>query len=263
MFSLYKFYPAGFDSRKYWDDRYAQEHAAGKSSEEFKKQDFWPLLEQILKKEGRYLDAGCGIGGWIIFLKELGYDVEGIDESPRILRALTDYDPEIRVKVAPITKIPYEDDHFDGIISIGSLEYAENKVDAAIMEANRILKKGGYLFTEVPLANFLRRALYLPLKSFEKVIKRGLGRKPSFANYLFTKSDIVKQLEQSGFEIVKVQTHELPESNRHFGLYVDYPFLRGKTSYQLNLPGIILKHCFNIVSPWIASTGMVIVARKK
>ena len=46
MFKLEKFYPKGFNPQQYWDEKYAQEHIAGKSSEEFRKQGFWPLMEK-------------------------------------------------------------------------------------------------------------------------------------------------------------------------------------------------------------------------
>jgi ubiquinone/menaquinone biosynthesis C-methylase UbiE len=262
MFRLEKFYPKGFNPQQYWDDKYSQEHIAGKSSDEFRKQGFWPLLQKHLDKKGRILDVGCGIGGWILFLKEEGYNVEGIDIAPRTVRALTEYDPDLKIKVASMTAIPYADDSLIGVLAIGTLEYVENKVPEALREVNRVLSPGGVFFMEVPIANVLRRLFYLPLKQIEKFIKQGRGQKSTFSNYLFDPAELKQMLRSAGFEIVEEQAHELPEADSHYGLYIDWPFLRGDRPYQLNSLGKVVKSFANEISPWVASTGMVVVARK-
>ncbi len=263
MFRLEKFYAQGFDPQLYWDDKYAKEHIAGKSSDEFKKQGFWPLLESVLEKGKLYLDAGCGIGGWILFLKEQGYNVEGIDIAARTVRALTEYDQELKVKVASITRIPYADETLDGLLAIGTLEYVDGKVPDALTEIKRVLKPGGVLFAEVPIVNGVRKWLYLPLKRVEGWVRRRQGRKAVFSNYLFDVAALRQSLEEVGFKVEKVQPHELPGANNHYGLYIDFPFLRGKNPYQLNLLGRVVKWIANSISPWVASTGAIFVAYKQ
>lgn len=263
MFKLEKFYPHGFNPQQYWDDRYAKEHIAGNSTEQFRQQGFWPLLEKNLDKHKKYLDAGCGIGAWIIFLKEQGYNVEGIDVAARIVRALTEYNPDLKVKVASVTRIPYPDNDLDGVLAIGTLEYVEDKIPDALQEMRRVLKPGGMLFTEVPIANTIRRLIYMPLKRLEKIIKENQGKTATFANYLFDPSELTQLLNKAGFEVEAIQAHELPDADSHYGLYIDFPFLRGSKPYQLNALGRFVKAICNAISPWIASTGMVVVARKK
>src|SRR3989344_5912137 len=261
MFRLEKFYPQGFNPQQYWDDKYSQEHIAGKSSEEFRKQGFWPLLQKHLQKGKRYLDVGCGIGGWILFLKEEGYDVEGIDIAARTVRALTEYDPDLRVKVARMTAIPYPDASLDGVLAVGTLEYVDGKVPEALREVQRVLKPGGVFFMEVPIANTVRRLFYIPLKQLEKMIrpaiakatagKQGYGAKPVFANYLFDRGELKHMLAAAGVGGVDEQAHELPEEDSHYGLYVDWPFLRGSEPYKLNRLGKMVKDLANSLSPWV------------
>jgi len=260
MFRLEKFYAPGFNAQEYWDDKYAKEHRAGKSSEEFKSQDFWPLMQRHLEKGKRYLDASCGIGGWILFLRDEGYDVEGIDTRARTLRAMTEYDRDLKLKIAPMTAIPYANNSLDGVIAIGAVEYLENSVEKAVSEAYRVLKPGGFFLLEVPLLNAIRRAVYVPLKKLQRAVKSG---QPSFAMYLFTPQDVESMLEYAGFEISDVEPHELPAANSHYGLYIDWPFLRGSKPYELNILGRLVKAISNTISPWIASTGIVVVAKKK
>lgn len=264
MFKLEKYYNKSFDRQTFWEDKYAQEHIVGSSSVEFKKQGFWPLLQSSLTKDGkRYLDVGCGIGGWILFLKEEGYTVEGVDVAARTVRALTEYDPDLKVKVASMTALPYEDNSMDGVLAIGTLEYVEDKVAVAIAEVARAVKPGGLFFLEVPMANLLRRLTYIPMKKLEKIVRLWLGHEPAFSNYLFNRVELRRLLEEGGFEVTEERVHELPEPASHYGLYIDFPIFRGREQYKLNWLGRFVKTVLNAISPWIASTGMVVIAKKK
>lgn len=261
MYKLLKFYPAGFNLQRSRTERYAS--LAGRSAAEYRRQDFWPLLEKNLEKNRRYLDAGCGLGGWIIFLNEQGYQIEGTDKIARSVRSLTEYNPALKVKIASLNALPYPDEYFGGVLSIGALEFMEDKVAAALREVHRVLEPNGLFFIEVPYANILRRLFYLPLKQLEKAIKKKRGLTPAFSNYLFHPSELKKMLADAGFQTTAVQPHDLPQANSHFGLFIDWKILRGHQPYQLNLLGLIVKKILNTISPWFAATGIVIVARKK
>lgn len=263
-YRLEKFYKSGFDPVEFWESKYSAANMASKANDEFRKQKFWPLLEKNMHPSGRYLDAGCGVGGWIIFLKDAGYyNVAGIDVAARAVRAITEYDRDAEVKVASITEIPYGDSTFDGVLAIGTLEYLESTVEQGIAEVHRVLKPGAFFLMEVPVANVLRHVLYLPLKRIERMLKKMQGKQPVFVSHFFTRSEVVALLEKAGFVVETVQAHELPEADRHYGLYVDWKFLRGKGPYQLNMLGRLIKAITNAISPWIASTGMVVLVRKK
>ena len=70
-------------------------------------------------------------------------------------------------------------------------------------------------------------------------------------------------LRAAGFKIVETHPHDLPEPTRHYGLWVDWPILRGGPHYELNVLGRLKKRLANAFSPWTIATGMFIVARKK
>jgi hypothetical protein len=90
-----------------------------------------------------------------------------------------------------------------------------------------------------------------------------MGHIPTFSYYLFSARELATLLQSAGFEVVTLRPHELPASQGHYGLYTDWKWLRGKEPYQLNFLGKFVRGIFNSMSPWIASTGMVGVARKK
>lgn len=262
MYKVYKFYPPHFDPKQYWEDRYAQEHIAGRDAADFHKQGFWPVLAKQLTKNGTYLDAGCGIGGWVSFLHEEGYTVAGIDEAARTVRALTEYNPNLNVKIAPITRIPYPDASFDGVLAIGTLEYLEEQLPQALKEVSRVLRVGGWFFLEVPYANLLRRLIYVPLKQLQYHLYKTMGYHPTFAHYFMDQNSIKQLLNDAGFTVTDLTPHELPEDDSHYGLYVDWRIFRGPEPYQLNLLGRLVKAIANTISPWVASTGMVVIAKK-
>ncbi len=262
MIPIFKYDRPGFDRRKDWSDKYRTMYSSEKGLQEYEQQSFWPELKKLLIQDGDYLDAGCGIGGWVLFLNELGYNTEGIDSNSGAIRAMSEYDPDLSLKIASTSAIPYSDNHFDGVLSVGSLEYSEREVEVSLGEIYRVLKPGGFVCIEVPLANTLRRLFYIPLKTLESMLKSG-NQAPTFVYYLFGKEELETMLTDIGFSVEVVLPHDLPDENSHFGLYSNWPFLRGVKPYELNILGRIVKTICNAISPWIASTGIVVIAKKK
>ena len=199
----------------------------------------------------------------ILFLSEKGYSVQGIDAHPQAVRAITEYDPDLSVKIARSDAIPAMDNTLDGVLSIGSLEYTEGAVEESLKEFHRVLKSGGFVCIEVPLANTLRKLLYIPLKRIEGLFKRMTGQSATFAYYLFNKSEFEDVLTKSGFEIESIEAHDLPDAGSHFGLYSNFPILRGNKPYELNVLGKLVKTISNAISPLVASAGMVVIAKKR
>jgi SAM-dependent methyltransferase len=250
---------------EFWDAKYEREEIACSPDQgrEYMAHNIWKILKKYLKSKGRYLDAGCGVGGWMMFLKSQGYRVEGCDITPRTIIRIKQYDPALKVQVAGILKLPYLSQSLDGVLAIGVLEYVENKVPEAMAEVRRVLKPDGIFFIEVPILNALRFFIYAPLKQLEKGVRLLQGKQPVFAHYFFTRRELVRVLEQQGFRVVESAPHELPEPDRHYGLWNDWPFLRGKEPKQLNALGLFIKRVLNGISPWIAATGVLMVAKKR
>lgn len=282
MIPLYRFPKAGVDREQLREESFARQHIAKHGAEDFARQDFWPLMRRYLRKEKRTVDVQSGTGGWVIFLHDEGYRVEGVDPSRRVAQAISEYELDIPVHVARPTRLPYADESVDGIVAIGALEALEGEVLAAFQEWRRVLREDGTLFFQVPCANPLRRLAYLPLKRIEYLIKTVLGRKPVFAAYLFTPAELRRLARQAGFAIVELVPHELPDADAHFGLYHDWKFLRarpakpglprvasaewggrsgGDRPYRLNALGRAVKNVCEGISPWFASTGLFVVAK--
>lgn len=261
MIPLYKFPKPGVDRERARQESFARQHIAKEGAADFARQDFWPLMKRYLRPGKSTVDVQCGTGGWVMFLHDEGYRVEGVDRSRRVAQAITEYEPEIRVQVASPEHLPYADASVDGIVAIGSLENMRGQVGETLKEWRRILREDGTLFLEVPYANLLRRLTYLPLKRLEYLLRRQQGRTPVFAAYLFTPAEIARLVRQAGFAIVELVPHELPDPDAHFALYHDWPFLRGERPYRLNATGRVIKRFCESRSPWAASTGLFAVAK--
>lgn len=115
------------------------------------------LFISYIPKGGRALEAGCGLGKWVIYLKRLGYDIVGIDNNELAISKLKDYDRSLQVELGDVLDIHYPDSSFDAYISMGVVEHFENGPLPALKEAHRVLKPGGLIFISVPTVNISRK----------------------------------------------------------------------------------------------------------
>ncbi|MDO8551549.1 MAG: methyltransferase domain-containing protein [bacterium] len=132
----------------------------------------------------KILDAGCGTGGMMIFLKQFG-QISGIDLSDEALkfcqeRGLKD------VSKSSIEKTPFPDKSFDLVTSFDVLYHQwVNNDKAAFNEFFRILKPGGHLLVRVPAYNWLRG-------KHDNVVA---------TKHRYTKSELAIKAKSSGFLI--------------------------------------------------------------
>ncbi|MBM6399796.1 class I SAM-dependent methyltransferase [Phycicoccus sp. MQZ13P-5] len=94
----------------------------------------------------RVLDAGCGTGRMGRFLADRGCSVVGVDLSPGMLAMARRDHPDLDVREASITDLPFEDASFEGVLFWYSLIHLPDEAAAvALEEAARVLRPGGYV----------------------------------------------------------------------------------------------------------------------
>ena len=96
---------------------------------------------------GKLLEIGCGDGSMIARLREVGWDVEGLDVDPVSIesaraRGLT-------VKHGDLAGQSYPDESFDCVIMRHAQEHIPDPMDL-LAECRRVLKPGGTLVSVVP-----------------------------------------------------------------------------------------------------------------
>jgi SAM-dependent methyltransferase len=99
------------------------------------------------KPEGRLLDVGCGSGEWLLAMRDLGWEVEGVDFDGDAVQAAAEQGVLVRRGVL-------EDQHypagsFDAVTLNHVIEHVPDPL-ATLRECARVLRPGGDLVLFTP-----------------------------------------------------------------------------------------------------------------
>jgi len=220
------------------------------------------LFLHHLPQGEKILEAGCGLGAWVIYLGELGYDIDGIDHDARVIERLKAWRPSLPVSRGNICQLPYEDGSVGAYISLGVMEHFEEGCGKAMAEAHRVLRTGGLLFFTVPLENIFRRFVAHPLRDLYLWWRRLKGDPIHFAEYRYTRQEVEDMLREHGFEPLLTDWDDFAPRNMSLGIWADFPQLHDRTPYRLNGLGKLLARVLNSLSRWLLSGGVFCLARK-
>jgi SAM-dependent methyltransferase len=221
------------------------------------------LFLQHLPKGKKILEAGCGLGAWIVYLGDRGYDIDGIDHDVRVIERLKDWRPSLPVFQGDICHLPYEDESLGAYISLGVMEHFEDGCAEAMTEAWRVLKPGGLMFFTVPLENIFRKILAHPLRSLYLSWQKSRGDEIHFAEYRFTRKEVERLLQENGFSPVFSDWDDFVPMDMCLGIWADFPQLHSRTLYRLNAFGRFGAILLNSISRWTAAGGIFCLARKQ
>lgn len=220
------------------------------------------LFLRHLPRGEKILEAGCGLGAWVIYLSERGYDIAGIDHDDRVIARLKDWRATLPVSQGDICHLPYADDSLGAYISLGVMEHFEQGCDVAMAEARRVLKPGGLLFFTVPFENIFRRAVAHPLRSLYLRWRQLQGDAIHFAEYRYTRQEVERLLATAGFDVLATTWDDFRPRGMSLGLWADFPQFHGTGPYRLNGPGQLLALTLNSLSRWLLTGGIFCLARK-
>ncbi len=148
----------------------------------------------------RLLDIGCGAGCNAVPLARMGWDVLGLDLSEPMLEAARqrlDDPARLQLQLAPMDRLPVEDQSFDFIVAHGiwNLARSAQEFRTAVREASRAAKSGAPLF----VYTFSRSTLppeAAPLNGESFVFNEFSGRPQCF----LTERQLIEELEAAEFE---------------------------------------------------------------
>ena len=111
------------------------------------------ILLDTLPAGSRILDVGCGTAHLTQWIRSKGFEVCGIEPSLEMINYARLNFPDIEIKQAISSSIPYPDNHFDLVVSFEVLRYLhKNENIKTYKEFHRILKPNGRFFlTQVNL----------------------------------------------------------------------------------------------------------------
>ncbi len=158
------------------------------------------LLAQALRplsKGARILDAGCGSGEFVEFIKELGFDVSGVDISQTAVEKARARCPGTNLLVASLEEpLSLNDAEFNAVWSTEVLEHIFD-VHSTLSEINRVLKDRGLFVLTVPYHGIIKN-IVVTLFGFERHFNPELSH-----IRFFTNNSLSKCLVQAGFKPVQ------------------------------------------------------------
>jgi len=266
----YKYYTVKRDietSQTFWDHDSVADHI-----ELCDYETTLPLFLEYLPKDAAILDAGCGLARWVIYLRQRGYPVLGVDYAHVALAQARHSDGAIPLFTGDTTKLPVRDESLGGIISLGVVEHVESGPVPALRELRRVLKPGGVALVAVPYNNLWRRILINNLRRLRDWQKQRAGHTLAFAEYRFSGRELSGFLREAGFEVLATYADDFVpplgkglwvDSSSFFGYRVGlYDMRPGHKRWELNRRGAIVQWIANRISPWLTAGGVFAVARR-
>ncbi len=145
-------------------------------------------ITKYLKKDEKILDAGCGTGGTIQFLKKAGFsNIYGVDVNKDAIG----YCQKRGIKnicIGNLNNLDFKRNSFDAVICLDVLYHKNINKSTALNQFNKVLKKGGILYLQEPAFDWLK-------SEHDKVIE---------TESRFTDGEIRKLVQNSGFTIIKL-----------------------------------------------------------
>lgn len=105
------------------------------------------VMNLAARPGGTLLEVGFGAGGTLERLRELGWNVQGIEEDPRAVEGARRRG--LQVQLGDCAKLRFPADSFDAVVSSHVLEHLPDPV-AFIREARRVLRPAGYFVARLP-----------------------------------------------------------------------------------------------------------------
>jgi len=201
---------------------------------------------------GRLLDIGCAWGGYLWRMRELGWEVHGIELNAAAARYAQEALGLTNVRSGSFAELDYPDGTFDVVHMSMVLEHLFDPA-AALRRINRLLRPGGQFILSVPDISGFEARLFKD-KCYTLQVPQHLSH--------FTPETVTRLLGQSGFAVEEI-LHQ--KAKRDFTQSAEY--LENKTlARALNHPlvrGAILGPLVGLLSLLGKTSRMSVFAHKE
>lgn len=110
-------------------------------------------LAAVVAPPGPVADLGCGPGAHALALARRGYDVVGLDGSPRMVEAARAAGGGATFAVHDVRRpLPFDDASLGGVLAVLLLQHLP-RPEALVAEVRRTLRPGGHLLVAAPAAD--------------------------------------------------------------------------------------------------------------
>jgi SAM-dependent methyltransferase len=154
------------------------------------------LIERNLPASGPMLEAGCGLGQYVLLFRERGRPAVGADWSLEALRAGVRAGAPL--SVMDLRALAIATGAVATYLSLGVVEHDPDGPDAILEEAARVVPPGGRLLLSVPYWNGVRR---LGTPYLRRQARRTRAAGGQFYQYAFTRRELGQRLAAHGFAV--------------------------------------------------------------
>ena len=236
------------------------------SLKEIKKQ------KRLLGRTPKVLEAGCGNGRVIVWLKMHGIEnICGIEANDKIVKEFKNRFPEFDVRCGDIMNLPKDFKNHDVVLSYGVIEHFPNGMSKPLKQMYNDLSESGVAIVTVPLLSTFRKIKYL-IYEHRKWDKTKYPYCPEFYEngdfylYWLTKKQFKNELKKAGFKIIK-HTYTAPECGvlealNHKNIPGHFIWRDDKRHFHFTFIGKIL-YCIMKYVPMCFSHMQLCVCKKK
>lgn len=164
----------------------------------------WILKLLSPVKGRRLLDIGCGQGLLLKEAQRLGIDACGIDISSEAIKLASANSPSSDIICGDAHRLNWDDDYFDYITNIGSLEHFE-KPELCFKEMKRVINKDGKVCIMLPNLYYYRHII-------DKVLSNKAPTSYQIIERFASLSEWTRLIEDNGFKIERI--HKYNKFNR-------------------------------------------------
>jgi len=243
----------------YWDRRWS---AYEKDADNFENKEIYPIkyAEMAIKKGDKIAELGCGLGRVFKYYHRLGYDIIATDNSkPAIEKLQKEFGA--KVVLVGVEAMPFKDGQFDVILAFGVFHNIEKKMEDAIKETLRCMKRGGKFCISMQPNNMEMRMYNL----CHHVGLKMQNKKGHFHKWLVGKDEFKAILERLGCDVENIfHARNVPALWRIPFLRLNKMEIESRSSgYELNRVGKRIDNILTKLFPESFSNVLIYMGRKK
>lgn len=144
------------------------------------------------------LEAGCGSGRWVAWFTKNGWKATGLDWSANLCERARRAIPGARFEVGDMRDMPFDDEEFGVIVSLGAIEHSPEGPMRSLKEYHRVLRPGGIAIITVPYLGPVRKLMRFISKpkvivKQSRLVRNILGKKTGACSIYEAKKQTIAQ----------------------------------------------------------------------
>lgn len=205
-----------------------------------------------LSKDELILEAGSGLSAVVITLREMGYNVMGLDYAVNALQISRQHTPDLPLLAGDVHNLPFEDNSLGAYLSFGVLEHFEHGMNGALKEAYRVLKPAGIAVITIPYPNIVWK-----LAQWRREQRGKTLIDEDFYESTYTREQLLHEVTSVGFDVVEA----LPTTHSYTLWGIGGPF-QAEGYYRTSWLAERLGDVVRVIAPWTFNFMTMIIARK-